>query len=65
MGLGVRLTTPLTEKNGGQLYNSAGQSSAKATWGQPAVWCDYSGEIDGRWSGITVMANGRQSLIHL
>lgn len=59
MGLGVRLATPLIEKNGGQLYNSAGQSSAKATWGQPAVWCDYSGEIDGRWVGVTIMANGK------
>ena len=59
MGLGVRLATPLIEKNGGQLYNSARQTSAKATWGQPAVWCDYSGEIDGRWVGVTIMDNGK------
>ena len=59
MGLGVRLATPLIEKNGGQLRNSAGQVSAKNTWGQPAIWCGYSGEINGRWAGITILANGK------
>ena len=59
MGLGVRLATPLIEKKGGQIRNSAGQVSAKSTWGQPAIWCDYSGEIAGKWAGITIMANGK------
>lgn len=59
MGLGVRLATPLIEKNGGQLRNSAGQISAKSTWGQPAIWCDYSGNINGKWAGITILANGK------
>ncbi len=57
MGLGVRLASALIEKNGGQLRNSAGQISAKNTWGQPAIWCDYSAEINGRWAGITILAN--------
>ena len=47
MGLGARLATPLIEKNGGQLRNSADQVGANSTWGQPATWCDYSGNIDG------------------
>jgi putative heme-binding domain-containing protein len=59
MGLGVRLATPLIEKNGGQLRNSAQQVGAKATWGQPATWCDYSGEIEGKWAGITIMTNNK------
>ena len=59
MGLGVRLATLLIEKNGGQLRNSAGQVGAKSTWGQPAIWCDYSGNIDGKWAGITILANGK------
>ena len=59
MGLGARLATPLIEKNGGQLRNSAGQVGAKATWGQPAIWCDYSGEIEGKWAGITILSNGK------
>ena len=59
MGLGVRLATPLIEKKGGQIRNSAEQVSAKSTWGQPAIWCDYSGEIAGKWAGITIMANGK------
>jgi len=59
MGLGVRLATALIEKNDGQIRNSSGQVSAKSTWGQPAIWCDYSGEIAGKWAGITIMANGK------
>jgi len=58
MGLAVRLATPLIEKNGGQLRNSVGQFSARNTWGQPAIWCDYSGEFSGRWAGITVVSRG-------
>ena len=57
MGLGVRLATPLIEKNGGQIRNSAGQINAKETWGKSAIWCDYSGEIEGNWVGITILAN--------
>lgn len=56
MGFGVRLAMPLTEKNGGRITNSAGQSTAAATWGQPADWCDYSGAIDSQPVGITVLA---------
>ncbi|MEE2614947.1 MAG: PVC-type heme-binding CxxCH protein [Verrucomicrobiota bacterium] len=57
MGLGVRLATPLIEKNGGLIRNSNGQLGAKETWGEPAIWCDYSGEIDSKWVGITILAN--------
>lgn len=56
MGFGARVATPLIEKNGGQLSSSTGLSTAAATWGQPAAWCDYSGQIDERRCGITLMA---------
>ena len=59
MGLGVRLATPLIEKNGGLISNSNDQFGAKETWGEPAMWCDYSGEIDDKWVGITVLAKNR------
>ena len=59
MGLGVRLATPLIEKNGGLISNSNDQFGAKETWGEPAMWCDYSGEIDDKWVGITVLAENR------
>ena len=63
MGLGVRLATPLIEKNGGQIRNSAGQTGSKGTWGESATWCDYSGSIDGNLAGITILSNNTESLV--
>jgi hypothetical protein len=67
MGFGARLATPLTERSGGIIRNSAGARSAAATWGQPAAWCDYSGAVGDRTGGITLMstpANFRPSYWH-
>jgi hypothetical protein len=67
MGLGVRVATPITEKNGGTILSSTGQTSAKATWGKLADWCDYSGTINGHHVGITLMPdpkNFRPSWFH-
>lgn len=55
MGLGVRVGTPLTEKEGGVITNSEHQSTASATWGQPAAWCDYSGKVDGKRVGVLLV----------
>jgi len=66
MGLGARVATPFTEKNGGLLRSSTGKQTAKQTWGQPAAWCDYSGTGPNS-GGITLMAgpsNFRQSWWH-
>lgn len=57
MGFGARVATAITEKNGGVIASSTGLKTAKNTWGQPADWCDYSGTIDGRPAGITLMAD--------
>lgn len=57
MGFGVRMATALTEKNGGAIVSSAGRRSARDTWGQPADWCDYSGLVEGRPAGVTLMAH--------
>jgi hypothetical protein len=67
MGFGARVATPFTEKNGGLILNSHGQKTAQATWGKPAAWCDYSGIVDGKSGGITLMpapANFRESWWH-
>jgi hypothetical protein len=65
MGLGVRLATPLVEKNGGRV-TSAGKVGAKAVWGTKAGWCDYSGTIDGRKVGITISSfNGDDPWWHV
>ena len=66
MGLGARVATPFTEKNGGVIRCSSGKQTAKATWGQPAKWCDYSG-IGPKSGGIQLMSrekNFRESWWH-
>ncbi len=57
MGFGARVATALTEKNGGLITSSTGLKTAKMTWGQPADWCDYSGSVNGRRAGLTLMAD--------
>ena len=57
MGFAARVSTPLTESNGGLITSSAGLKSAKATWGQAADWCDYSGTVDGQRVGITLFTH--------
>lgn len=67
MGLGVRVATPLMEKNGGVITASTGVTTAKNTWGKSFDWCDYSGVVGGRRAGITLMpdpANFRPSWYH-
>lgn len=67
MGLGVRVATAINEKNGGLITSSTGKTTAKATWGQPAAWCDYSGVINGRHVGIMTVpdpANAHPSWWH-
>ncbi len=67
MGFGARIASECTEMKGGTLLNSHGVKSAKATWGKPAAWCDYSGTKEGRRIGITLMpapTNFRESWWH-
>ena len=51
---GVRLAEALTEKNGGLITNSRGGRTMKETWGKPAEWVDYSGEIEGEKLGVAI-----------
>ncbi|MGE0609509.1 MAG: PmoA family protein [Pirellulales bacterium] len=55
MGLGLRMATPITVKNGGEIINSAGQRGEKQVWGQPADWCDYRGTLAGEPCGLLLM----------
>jgi len=52
MGLGVRVSTSMTEKNGGKIQSSTGAISAKQTWGKIAAWSDYSKLTDGKRLGV-------------
>ncbi len=67
MGLGVRVATPLSELNGGQLRDSEGRTGAKNIWSQSAAWCDYSGDVADRRVGMAVLChpdNFRPSWMH-
>ncbi len=55
MGFGACVATALTERNGGEILNAHCVKTAKATWGQSAAWCDYSGVVDGRRLGIMLI----------
>jgi hypothetical protein len=57
MGLGVRMTGPLIEKNGGKVALSDGTTGAKVAWGKKADWCVYSGTSEGRVIGAAIMAS--------
>ncbi|HTB12813.1 MAG TPA: PmoA family protein [Bryobacteraceae bacterium] len=50
----VRLAEPLTEKNSGTIVNSEGGRKMDQTWGKPASWVDYSGELDGEKVGVVM-----------
>lgn len=55
MGFGARMATPLVEKAGGIVTSADGRTGAKKIWGTRDKWCDYSGTIDGKRVGITIM----------
>jgi hypothetical protein len=69
MGLGVRLATPLTVKQGsGAITSSEGGQNEREVWGRQADWCDYSGTISGRRTGLLSMPhpdNFRRSWMHV
>ncbi len=54
-GLGIRVATPISVRKGGHITDSEGRRDEKGVWGKQADWCDYSGVIDGKHVGITIM----------
>lgn len=67
MGLGFRVTTPISVDNGGTILDSQGRKNGDGVWGKAADWCDYSGTVDERRIGMTLMChpeNFRPSWMH-
>jgi hypothetical protein len=67
MGLGVRVQTKLAEQFGGEITDSESRKGAKQIWSKSAHWIDYSGMLEGKWVGATIMpdpANFRPSWYH-
>jgi hypothetical protein len=58
---GVRVRTEMTEEKGkGKITNAdgkTGEKGANGCWGRISAWCDYSGPLDGKEAGITLMAD--------
>jgi hypothetical protein len=61
MGLGLRVATPMMVKpyegrhRPGRILDDRGRRNEKEIWGQPAAWCDYSGWVNDKFVGVTLM----------
>jgi hypothetical protein len=67
MGLGFRVATPLTVKNGGRILDAGGDRDERGVRGKASDWCDNGGKVADRWAGVTLMAdpaNFRKSWWH-
>ena len=67
MGLGLRAATSITVESGGRMLDSEGRVNEKGVWGKRAEWCDYSGVVEGRRIGLTLMpapSNGQPCWFH-
>lgn len=68
MGLGVRVNTKFTVQYGkGHITNAEGLKDGEGTWGKTSKWVDYSGLVDDKNVGVTIMPdpkNFRPSWYH-
>lgn len=67
MGLGIRLHTPLSVAQGGEILNSDGLKNEKQAWGKLADWCWYGGKLGDSRVGVLMMPhrdNFRRSWFH-
>jgi hypothetical protein len=55
MGLGTRVATSLTVKEGGTITSSEGKKNEKEVRGTRAAWCEYSKVIDGVPTGLLIV----------
>ncbi len=67
LGLGIRVQSQLAEQFGGVMTDAAGRQGAEQIWSTQSEWIDYSGALDGKWVGMTIMpdpGNFRPSWYH-
>jgi hypothetical protein len=56
-GFAVRLREEFREDRGATLLNANGAKGAKAIWGKPAAWTDFSTVIEGKPYGVAILAH--------
>jgi hypothetical protein len=55
---GIRVNDLIREEKGnGKIENAEGKIGEKECWGRLSAWCDYSGAIEGKTVGITILAD--------
>lgn len=60
---GIRVRDAMAEKGGkGTMTSSEGKTREPNIWGKQLDWVDYSGPLDGKTVGITVMADPANSV---
>jgi hypothetical protein len=65
---GFRVAPSMKEKNGGRVVASDGSKTTANCWGKSFPWIDYSGEVNGKTVGVTIMdhpKNFRPSRYHV
>lgn len=50
----VRVAESMAERKGGLITNSEGGRTMAQTWGKPASWVDYTGDVEGEKVGIAL-----------
>ncbi|MHC4636684.1 MAG: DUF6807 family protein, partial [Planctomycetota bacterium] len=66
-GLGIRVQTPIEARYNGQILNAEGRTGEEDTYGRSTTWCDYSGVMNDKLIGMTIMpdpTNFRPSWYH-
>jgi hypothetical protein len=61
--MGIRINDQITadKKGKGKIQNAKGKLGEKECWGHIADWCDYSGPIDGKEVGLTLLADPKNA----
>ncbi len=53
--LALRVATVMDVPKGGKIQNAVGGLGEEETWGKQAMWCDYSGKVEGQQVGVAIL----------